>query len=114
MNDLKLGSTVYWTDPFYRKEREGVIDGETRVSWILNAKSRNAVKIPKRHTSDTFHVRRDTGLGVTYYLTRECHENATWLGKNHYRLIRALEAVTDVAKLKLIADMIGYKEEEKP
>jgi hypothetical protein len=99
--------------PIYREHwREHFIIGETRVSWIVSMgrdfkpgeRPWCEVKIPKKPTDA-----KRTGIAYSAdELAAHC-----WMNDHRYSLMRKIEYCTDPATLRKIADLIGYRPEEK-
>lgn len=115
--NIRIGTKVYQYEKYGRHEhtfddcvrrwREYLIIGETRVSWIVGWRESGseAFKINKK-TGEA-----NTGDRIRWSLDglREEWEEAQWVSKNAYRIAEKVQRC-DVATLRQIAALIGYKE----
>lgn len=91
--------------PIFREHfRETTITGETLKSWLIWGQ-----KIPKdggsvRHSAAGVHGR------TTVYMTQEAVDTAVFLNDYQYKIAKAVEACSDVAVLRQVAALVGYKE----
>jgi hypothetical protein len=120
----KIGDTVWVFDRNFRRYRTGPdgrsvgppifrehfrpveIVGETPRSWIIGSD----LKIPKKGED----IREGGGgpYGKTIvYMTQEAVDAAVFRNDHQYKIARAVEACTDVAVLRQVAALVGYKEE---
>jgi hypothetical protein len=95
--------------PIFREHfRPVIISGETPRSWVLYG---SGVKVPKSG-GDV----RECGTGPygkrTVYMTPEAVDTAVYLHDHRHKIARALEMCADVAALRQIAALVGYKGED--
>jgi len=113
---LGIGSTVWMRDPnkrgtYREKWVEAEVRAETSRSWIVVRKGwarneedvqRLGVKLPKKATAED--ARR---LGLS--LSIQAIEEEAWLQEHRWRVARLVENA-DVATLRKVAELVGYKE----
>ncbi len=111
--EIKVGDTYYIFDgnyrvyperkkgeydsrsPIYREHfRPGTITGETSRSWVYGIREK---KIPKRDPWKILH-------------TPDMIEDRVWLHDHRHKLGNEICTVTDIDKLRQIAEIIGYEE----
>lgn len=93
--------------PIFREHfRETTITGETSRSWIIRGG-----KVPK----DGGDVRRSTAGAhgrTTVYMTREAVDAAVFRNDHQYKIAKMVEACSDIALMRQVAALMGYKAEE--
>jgi hypothetical protein len=86
------------------------IVGETERSWLVGRPER-PIKIPKK--GDAVRYSASTAYGrTTVYMTQEAVNAACFAHDHRWKIGKAVEACMDVAVLRQIAALVGYKAEE--
>lgn len=134
MDELKVGSVVWReVDRYHRstnmapeeKFRPITIIGETRVSWLAKDEllSWSEFKFPKKKPASEYHKDPDTRLAKSgrngasrIYLTQRAVDDEVWGIKNREPLRKHIDELLnlvnrgEVAELRRVAALIGYKE----
>lgn len=88
------------------KFRPREITGETAKSWLVGG-----VKIPKVGGAVRKSAAGRWGATVVY-MTQEAVDDEVFKREHRHRIVRALECCSDVAVLRQVAALVGYKAEE--
>jgi hypothetical protein len=133
MDELKIGSTVWREmDRYIRRGNVAAEDqflpltiiSETRVSWVAKGDNHWAeFKFPKKKPNGDHNKDPDTRLAkgrgdghIRIYLSKRAVNDEIWGIKNRVPLRNHLEAIlrsagfSDIAELRRIATLVGYKE----
>jgi hypothetical protein len=88
------------------KFRPRSITGETSRSWLIGN-----VKIPKHGGPVRTSAAGRWGATIVY-MTQEAVDDEVFRREHRHRIVRALETCGDVAVLRQVAALVGYKAEE--
>lgn len=108
----KIGDTLYHHRNIRRSDEEWVevkIDGETPVSWVLNKGAWNEHKVNKKTLCQSAADAGQRGFGGVQWYTAQGKADAEWMEKHRRRITSLVEASRDVATLKKVAELVGYK-----
>lgn len=98
-NGRSVGGPIF-REHFLSRE---IVD-ETSRSWLVGL---GRMKVPKIGGD----VREGVG-GVRVYMTQEAVDAAVYRHDHRHKIARAIETCADVAVLRQVAALVGYKAEE--
>ena len=114
---LKVGDILVVNDSdFRRPSTPAPIVSESRTHWHI-IRYGDRVNIPKKpgDFSGTGLMRRipsRMGSPIIVFLSSDAEKEYIWVERNRHKIREAIQQIKDCAKLKEIAALIGYKEEE--
>ena len=95
--------------PIFREHfRPALIIGETAKSWVLDA---SGLKVPKMGGDVRYCGSGPYGKRAVF-MTQAAVDAACFRNGHQYKISKAVETCTDVAVLRQIAALVGYKAEE--
>lgn len=94
---MKVGDTI-WEHYGFEQWRPLAIIGETSRSWLIPPAWR-PFKVPKK------------GLHPGYAFSEQECDDWTWANQHNWKIADAVRCCHDAAKLRQIAEIIGWKPE---